>query len=78
MPFELGLAVAWSEFNESEHTWFVFAADRGIEKSLSDLLGSDAYIHDINPGRLFRELFNALVRSHRRPSVQEMSACSEV
>jgi hypothetical protein len=47
MPFELGLALAWSEFNESgrivprsEHIWFVFAANRrGIGKSLSDLLG---------------------------------------
>lgn len=79
MPFELGLAVAWCDLNESghivpksDHTWFVFASDRGIEKAFSDLLGSDSYIHDGSPQGLFRELCNAFVRSYRRPRVRQM------
>jgi hypothetical protein len=79
MPFELGLAVAWCELNESsrvkprsEHIWCVFAAHRGIDQSFSDLLGSDCYIHNGQPRILFRELCNAVVRSHRRPNVEEM------
>src|ERR1035441_3521420 len=42
MPFELGLAVAWSEINPNEHTWFVCETkERRALKSLSDLNGTD-------------------------------------
>ena len=46
MPFELGLAVAWDKLNAGQHVWFVLEAkSRRVHKSLSDLGGTDAYIH---------------------------------
>jgi hypothetical protein len=43
-----------------------------IQKSLSDLNGTDAYIHDGTADGVFRELAKAFVRADRQPSVQEM------
>jgi len=76
MPFELGLVLGWLQTNrKSEHTWFVFeAVGRRVSKSLSDLDGTDPYIHDEKPGGVFREFGNALVRSARQPTVQQMHA----
>ena len=46
MPFELGLAVAWEKLNPGQHVWFVFEArSRRLQKSLSDLGGTDVYVH---------------------------------
>ena len=56
---------------KSDHTWFVFAGDRGIQAALSDLLGSDPYIHDGDSGDFPRSL-QCLGASNRRPSVQQM------
>jgi hypothetical protein len=73
MPFELGLAVAWQRIQPREHTWFVFEAKgRRIEKSLSDLGGTDVYIHHGRPVGLFSELTNAFVSAQRRPTVEQM------
>jgi hypothetical protein len=75
MPFELGLSVAWAKLGlgPKQHTWFVYEAKkRRITKSLSDLNGTDIYIHDGKVGGVFRELCNAFVRSGRQPSVQQM------
>jgi hypothetical protein len=73
MPFELGLAVAWQRIQPREHTWFVFEAKgRRIEKSLSDLGGTDVYIHRGRPEGLLSELTNAFVSARRRPSVDQM------
>lgn len=73
MPFELGLAVAWQRTQPNRHTWFVFEAKpHRIEKSLSDLGGSDVYIHRGRPSGIFSELTNAFVRVQRQPSVDEM------
>jgi hypothetical protein len=44
-----------------------------IKKSLSDLDGTDAYIHGGTVAGVFRELGNAFVGSRRQPSVTEMS-----
>jgi hypothetical protein len=44
-----------------------------IKKSLSDLDGTDAYIHGGTVAGVFRELGNAFVGSKRQPSVTEMS-----
>ena len=76
MPFELGLVVGWLKTSRrSSHTWFVFeSVGRRVSKSLSDLDGTDAYIHDGRPKGVFRELGNALVRSGDQPTVQQMSA----
>jgi hypothetical protein len=73
MPFELGLAIAWEKLNPSRHTWFVCEARvRRLQKSLSDLDGTDANIHGGTVEGVMRELCNAFVRRGPRPSVPEM------
>lgn len=44
---------------------------RRVQKSLSDLAGTDVYVHDGTIEGLFRELCNALVRV-KRPTVRQM------
>jgi len=73
MPFELGLAVAWQRAQPRRHTWFVFEArTRRIERSLSDLSGTDVYVHHGRPSGVFSELTSAFVRPQRQPSVDQM------
>lgn len=73
MPFELGLAVAWQKLRPRVHTWFVFEAmPRRAEKSLSDLSGTDIYIHHGTVRGVFTELCNAFVRLKFQPTVKEM------
>ena len=73
MPFELGLAVArWSAVG-SKHQWFVCEAIHlRLLKSLSDLNGTDPYIHDGTVGGVFRELCNIFVRPDMQPTAQRM------
>jgi hypothetical protein len=74
MPFELGLTIALERADRSDHSWIVCeAVRRRINKSLSDLDGTDCYIHDGTIAGVFRELGNAFVGSARQPSVREMS-----
>ena len=74
MPFELGLCVAWERVGKKKHTWFVCEAkDRRLSKSLSDLNGTDAYIHGGTVTGVFRELCSAFVRPGRQPSIQQMA-----
>ena len=73
MPFELGLAVAWEMMGSGRHMWFVMeAVNYRLAKSLSDLNGTDPYIHDGTIEGVFREMGNALVRRGRQPSVLQM------
>jgi hypothetical protein len=73
MPFELGLSVAWERVGNRKHTWFVFERkSRRLSKSLSDLNGTDEYVHGATIGGVFREICNAFVRPGRQPSVQQM------
>lgn len=74
MPFELGLAVALdASFPKERHAWFVFeTAQWRIQKSLSDLNGTDAYVHGGTVDGVFRELAKAFVRSKKQPTVQHM------
>jgi hypothetical protein len=73
MPFELGLSVAWERAGKKQHTWFVFEErGRRLTKSLSDLNGTDEYIHGGTITGVFRELCSAFVRPGRQPSVQQM------
>ena len=76
MPFELGLAVAWAALGgPGVHTWFVFESrERRLEKSLSDLRGTDANIHGGTVRGVFRELGNALVQTQHQPTVGQMEA----
>ena len=68
MPFELGLTVGIGK-----DAWIVCEAKRHrIKKSLSDIDGTDVYIHDGTIRGVFRELSNAFVRTRRQPSVVQM------
>ena len=73
MPFELGLTVALGKTSHPDHAWIVCESmRRRINKSLSDLDGTDAYIHDGTVSGVFREICNAFVGSSRQPTVTEM------
>ncbi len=73
MPFELGLAVAWQISNPTKHTWFVFEAKAyRVQKSLSDLNGTDPNIHGGKVAGVMRELSNVFRRPLNQPTVPEM------
>jgi len=75
MPFELGMCVAWATIGGSKHEWFAFESmDRRLAKSLSDLNGTDPYIHRGTVAGVLRELCNAFVRSRPKPTIQQMWA----
>jgi hypothetical protein len=70
MPFELGLTVGIAD---PKHAWIVCETRRHrIKKSLSDLDGTDVYVHDGTVRGVFRELCNAFVRNRRQPAVEQM------
>ena len=74
MPCELGLTITWEMLNKRRHTWFVFESrHRRLQKSLSDLDGTDPNIHGGTVEGVMRELCNAFVRRRGpRPTVPEM------
>jgi hypothetical protein len=75
MPFELGLIIAQTERAKSKHYWYVFEAKRfRVLKSLSDINGTEVYIHNGRPIGVLRELTNALARNQHRPTVRELHA----
>jgi hypothetical protein len=72
MPFELGLAVAQNAGNKRE-TWYICeTVPHRINKSLSDLNGTDVRIHGGTVRGVFGALCDIFVRKTRQPSVQEM------
>jgi len=78
MPFELGLAVAFHWRKNTKHTWFVLETQKWrIQKSLSDLNGTDVYVHEGTPEGVFRELAKAFVRATRQPTVKQMQTIYE-
>lgn len=73
MPFELGLVVAWERVGKVKHTWFVMESmNYRLAKSLSDLNGTDPYIHGGTIRGVFRELGNAFARRRKQPSALGM------
>jgi hypothetical protein len=73
MPCELGMTITWQQLNPARHTWFVFESrNRRLQKSLSDLDGTDANIHDATVEGVMRELCNAFVRRGPQPGVPQM------
>jgi nitroreductase len=73
MPFELGLAVAREKSNPTKHTWFVLESKAyRIQKSLSDLNGTDPQIHGGQVSGVMRELSNIFRRPANQPTVPEM------
>ena len=72
MPFEAGLAVARAE-GKRRHEWFVFESEpHRLNKSLSDLDGTDPYIHGGKPLGLLRALSNALVQLQNPVTLTEL------
>jgi hypothetical protein len=74
MAFELGLSVAYARSSrKSKHEWFVCeSVNFRLSKSLSDLNGTDPYIHGGTVGGVFAQLQNMFVRVNRKPSIQQM------
>lgn len=73
MPFELGLAVALEKTQRGQHEWSVFETrPHRVWKSLSDLAGTDEYVHGGDPRRVLQALTNALVRRRHQPTVAEL------
>jgi hypothetical protein len=73
MPFELGLAVAWATVSSPTHRWFVLEkVSHRLTKSLSDLNGTDPFIHRGNAQGVLKALSNALYRNAESPSFTEL------
>jgi hypothetical protein len=73
MPFELGLVIGWQNAAPSGHQWFVFESSRHrLQKSLSDLNGTDPFIYGRNPEGVLREIRNALARHDVQPTAEQM------
>jgi hypothetical protein len=72
MPFEVGVAVATARWRPA-HQWFLLEArPYRIQHTLSDLGGTDAYIHGDGPRRLLIALTDALVRTAKQPALAEL------
>src|SRR5580704_14420428 len=74
MPFELGLCVADANRGEGQRqNWFVFEAEANrIDKSLSDLKGTDPRIHGSTVRGVLSGLGDVFRRPGRQPSVPQM------
>lgn len=72
MPLELGIAVAWTQLNPKLHSYFVFESELyRIQRSTSDLNGTDACIHHGTAEGVLSELRSAFWREDA-PTVPEM------
>jgi hypothetical protein len=73
MPFELGLAVAWAKIGGPTHRWVVLEeVPHGLTKSLSDLNGTDPFIHHGHAEGVLRALGNTLYKNARSPNYAEL------
>lgn len=72
MPLELGMTITWQNLHPDRHTWFVWESEPNrLQRSASDLNGTDPYIHNGTAEGVLRELCNAFPREHM-PSVPKM------
>lgn len=79
MPLELGMTITWAVLHPKRHDWFVFESELyRLQRSASDLNGTDANIHNGTAEGVLRELRNAFQRDSSSPSVREMLACHGV
>jgi hypothetical protein len=73
MPFELGLVVGWQQARPSTHAYFVFESKRyRLQKSLSDLNGTDPFVYGGSPEGVLREIRNSLARQANQPTAEQM------
>ena len=74
MPLELGLTITWAKLHPKRHTWFLWeSTPHRLQKSMSDLDGTDPYIHSGTVEGILSELRNAFVRDGA-PQIQKMVA----
>ncbi len=72
MPLELGMTITWANLHPSRHTWFVWESEpHRLQRSASDLNGTDANIHKGTPEGVLSELRNAFPRD-KMPSVPDL------
>lgn len=63
MPLELGMAITWADLHPDQHTYFVFESEPyRIQRSTSDLNGTDACIHHGTAEGVLSELRSAFWR----------------
>jgi len=75
MPFELGLTVALQRCKTPRHSWVVLeSSPHRLQKSLSDLNGTDPFVHSGTVRGVFRELCSVFVSTPLRPTVPQMFA----
>jgi len=73
VPFELGLAIARQKLVDAEHGWFVFeTVHRRAEKSLSDIAGTDVYVHGGTIQGVLKQVSNAFIRQERQSNLSQM------
>jgi hypothetical protein len=73
MPLELGLTITWAKLHPKRHTWFLWeSTPRRLQKSMSDLDGTDPYIHRGTVQGVLSELRNAFLRDGA-PTVNKMN-----
>ncbi|MDR3753092.1 MAG: hypothetical protein P4K93_05210 [Terracidiphilus sp.] len=72
MPLELGMTITWANIHPKSHTWFVWESEPyRLQRSASDLNGTDPYIHSGTAEGVLSELRNAF-RRDPVPSVPQM------
>jgi len=75
MPLELGLTITWAKLHPRRHTWFLWESTQlRLQKSMSDLDGTDPYIHSGTVEGILSELRNAFVRDAAPPVPKMMNA----
>jgi len=72
MPFELGLAVAQDKLQRQQRWYVCETLRRRVNKSLSDLDGTEVHIHNGTIKGVFAALADIFVRKRKQPSVQQM------
>jgi hypothetical protein len=75
MPLELGLTISWAKLHPRRHSWFLWeSTPRRIQKSMSDLDGTDPYIHSGKVEGILSELRNAFVFRDAPPVTKMLDA----
>lgn len=75
MPLELGLTITWAKLYPKRHTWFVWeSSPYRLQKSMSDLNGTDPNIHYGSVEGILSELRNAFVFRDAPPVPQMLEA----
>ena len=66
------MTITWQKLHPSRHDWFVWESEPyRIQRSASDLNGTDPYIHDGTVEGVLREVRNAFSRNSA-PTVPQM------